>query len=93
MQHLESLNSRDLPHLIVTNIKIPGVTGQQLVERLCEFPVYRQLAIIAYSQDPLDLNLRFTRRQKLHVVPLHKVEEAVETRVASLRSFYTMGAR
>lgn len=89
LQHLDRLPCEDLPHLVVTDIQMPEMDGPKLIETMHEYPVYRQLSVIAYSPDPRDLSLSFRSRKSLGVVPFEEVEDAVVSRIGTLRNFYT----
>jgi CheY-like chemotaxis protein len=54
--HLDSLNQADFPHIIITDLNMPKVSGFQLIRLLKSSELYKGIPVVAYTTSILQVH-------------------------------------
>jgi CheY-like chemotaxis protein len=54
--HLNSLRQSDLPHIIISDLNMPKVTGFQLIRQLKASELFKTIPVVAYTTSMLQVH-------------------------------------
>lgn len=65
LSYLNQLSERDLPHIVIIDINMPRMTGFEVIETICNKPLYKSIKFFILSTSITDRDKAHCDRLKL----------------------------